>query len=560
MAKGIYVGVTKTLGDYAEGDIIQLNESGSPVDFYVAKHNYESGLNGAGRTLLVRKEVYDVRMWHSSNVSLYATSEIDSWLNSTYKNLLDADVRTAMGITKFYYTFGNGNWTVTELTRSVFLLSVTELGKTATYANTEGTALDIASSLQIAYHNGNVTTQWTRSPCTYNTGSAYHANTLGNFTFEPCFNSYGSRPAFTLPSSYTIPDKARKGKKLYVGVNDLGTVISDRIEGDGIGSCGAGVGSFSSPQWDGSKYVFSDGGTAYSSGSSFSRQIVTKRSAGYYVENVNPQKYYQGMYKYGAGNTGTVSPTYTYTHTSGRTGAQKVKKAYVGDAQGLARLFFQDSITIGTISVGNTVKLRVDGTARDFIVVHQGAPSSLYDGSCNGTWLLMKEIYDKEYWESSIDNNYKWSDIHSYLNGTFLGLLDADIQAAIQQVKLPYHEYTSSGGTTHSGANGLSAKVFLLSGYEMGWTTSDYSYFPVDGAKLSYFDSGTGTAANNKRIGYYGSTATDWWLRSPDTDGPSYVWSVYTNGSFSSALSDNPYGVRPAFVMPCDFAMDESMV
>ena len=34
-----------------EGAIITLNENASPVEFYVAKQDYESGLNGAGRTL-----------------------------------------------------------------------------------------------------------------------------------------------------------------------------------------------------------------------------------------------------------------------------------------------------------------------------------------------------------------------------------------------------------------------------------------------------------------------------------------------------------------------------
>ena len=47
------------LSDYEEGDIIKLNEGGSPVEFYVSKHDYESGLNGSGRTLVVRKDTYD---------------------------------------------------------------------------------------------------------------------------------------------------------------------------------------------------------------------------------------------------------------------------------------------------------------------------------------------------------------------------------------------------------------------------------------------------------------------------------------------------------------------
>ena len=42
----------KQLSDYAEGDIVKINENGTPVEFYVAKHNYQTRLNGTGRTLL----------------------------------------------------------------------------------------------------------------------------------------------------------------------------------------------------------------------------------------------------------------------------------------------------------------------------------------------------------------------------------------------------------------------------------------------------------------------------------------------------------------------------
>ena len=44
------------LNTITPGAILYLNESGSPVPFYIAKHDYESGLNGAGRTLVVRKD------------------------------------------------------------------------------------------------------------------------------------------------------------------------------------------------------------------------------------------------------------------------------------------------------------------------------------------------------------------------------------------------------------------------------------------------------------------------------------------------------------------------
>ena len=191
----------KQLLDYAEGDIVKIPENNTSVEFYVAKHDYESGLNGNGRTLVVRKDTYDDRVWNSGNVNAYASSDLDSWFNSTYKNMLDADIRSLIGTTKIRYTPGNGNWTVGTLERAIFALSLTELGQLHTYANTEGSALPIASTLWIAYRNGSATTQWTRSPYTRNTYYAWRLYSNGNSNYNGCLNSFGSRPAFTLPST-----------------------------------------------------------------------------------------------------------------------------------------------------------------------------------------------------------------------------------------------------------------------------------------------------------------------------------------------------------------------
>lgn len=214
------------------------------------------------------------------------------------------------------------------------------------------------------------------------------------------------------------------------------------------------------------------------------------------------------------------------------------------------------STKLGSMSVGSTVKLKLGGTARDFLVVHQGLPSSMYDSSCNGTWLLLKDIYTTRTWDSS-NNDYKNSDIHSYLNGTFLNLFDNDIKNAIKQVKIPYQNGTGSGGSVASGANGLSCKIFLLSGYEVGWTTSDNSYFPRDGAKLSYFSSGTSSSANNKRIANYNGRATGWWLRSPSTDSAYYVWDVHSSGNCGYWYYSNPCGVRPALVLDSSLSVSD---
>ena len=225
---------TTTLGNKSVGSIVKLKENGVLVDFYVAKHDYENGLNGSGRTLVVRKDCYDTRQWHTSNVNAYATSAIDTWLNNTYKNLLDADIRGVIGTTKIKYTPGNGNTTVGTLERAIFLLSVTELGKTASYANTEGTALSIASSLQIAYLNGSAVVQWTRSPDTDGTNYAYYLRTYGDVSYNSCNGTRGSRPAFTLPSTLSVSDDGS------VSVNTAPTISGSYATGTNLGTKTAG--------------------------------------------------------------------------------------------------------------------------------------------------------------------------------------------------------------------------------------------------------------------------------------------------------------------------------
>ena len=188
------------LGDIVEGQLVKLLENGTAVEFYVAKHDYESALNGTGRTLLVRKDCYNLRGWHTSNVNAYASSAINSWLNGDYKGLLDTDVQNVIGTTKFYYTPGNGSTNVTTLTSAIFLMSVTELGESYAYANAEGTSLPIASTLQIAYRNGSAVFQWTRSPLTNYTSLAVCLESSGVVGGYYCTDTYGSRPCFTLPS------------------------------------------------------------------------------------------------------------------------------------------------------------------------------------------------------------------------------------------------------------------------------------------------------------------------------------------------------------------------
>ena len=220
-------------------------------------------------------------------------------------------------------------------------------------------------------------------------------------------------------------------------------------------------------------------------------------------------------------------------------------------------------VLASSLAVGSTVKLMEGGTAVEYLVVNQGIPSnsSLYDASCDGTWLLRKDIHSNRQWNPSYVNKYESSAINTWLNVDFFNSLGSAEQAAIKQVKIPYRKNGGSGGTDESGANGLSAKIFLLSGYEVGWTTSDNEYFPVDGAKLSYFEPGTGTSANNKRIANLNGSASIWWLRSPRTGYTGAVWGVYSDGGYGyddDGLTSHSYGIRLALILPKTALFDAS--
>ena len=206
-------------------------------------------------------------------------------------------------------------------------------------------------------------------------------------------------------------------------------------------------------------------------------------------------------------------------------------------------------VTLSSKAIGSTIKLKVNGSAKDFIVVHQGKPSSVYDDSCNGTWLLMKDIYENRQWHSSNTNDYANSTIHSYLNSTFLNLFESNIKNAIKQVKLPYRKGSGTSTTVTSGSNGLSAKIFLLSATETSFNFS--SYMPSgEGAELAYFKGCADNSSDSKRVAYLNGSATYWWLRSPDCNNFYYALYVNSNGDWGGSYCSYSCGIRPALILP----------
>ena len=207
---------------------------------------------------------------------------------------------------------------------------------------------------------------------------------------------------------------------------------------------------------------------------------------------------------------------------------------------------------IGSLPVGTSVKLSVNGALLEFLVVQQGLPSDVYDASCDGTWLLMKDIYENRAWNSTATNTYESSTINTYLNADFCNMFDAAVQNAIKQAKIPYRAGTGSGGTDKSGANGLPCKAFLLSAAELDITgTSD----PVNGSVLAYF----ADAGNAKRIATLNGATELWWARTPSNTTSSAV-RVSRNGGRNTTEVTTESGVRPAIILSSDFRVTDDML
>ena len=207
---------------------------------------------------------------------------------------------------------------------------------------------------------------------------------------------------------------------------------------------------------------------------------------------------------------------------------------------------------ISALAVGSSVFCNVNGIKTEFIIVNQGNPyESLYDNSCNGAWVMMKDLYTTK--EIGSTNTYSTSSINTYLNGEFLNKFDTGVQNTIVQVKVPYCS-DPSNRVVKSGADGAPAKVFLLSAREIVLLPSDFSNSTTDGSKLDYFVAGS--AGNSKRIANYNGAATIWWTRSVATGSLYNEWFVFESGWFGNTSTKEVHGIRPAFILPLDTQVD----
>lgn len=242
-------------------------------------------------------------------------------------------------------------------------------------------------------------------------------------------------------------------------------------------------------------------------------------------------------------------------------GVVKQQKEVWAAEGGVKRKIFSSGTPAGSLPVGSKLYIEESGVKATFIVVHQGKPSAIYDESCNGTWVLRERINTAKAISRNGYMSLGYSELMSYLNNDYVNSLHSDVRDSMKIAKIPYtlDLPNGSGFEVRAGSNGLACKSFVLCPYELGETGGDGLNVLQDGAKLDYFLSGTGNAANNKRKAKYQNLDIweSYWTRSADVSygstqyccildyGVGYPYDVY-----------NSYGVRPAFILPSSFAVD----
>lgn len=205
---------------------------------------------------------------------------------------------------------------------------------------------------------------------------------------------------------------------------------------------------------------------------------------------------------------------------------------------------------ISSLAVGSSVYLNVGGTRTEFLVVHQGNPhAGRYDASCDGTWILAKDCPVLRQINASGTNSYASGAVDSYLEGDFYNSFDDVAKSAIKQVKIPY---VDSNKSVKTGSNGLSRRVFLLSGPELGMNHTNM--LSEEGYRLSYFPSST--VAADKRVSNWNGAPVFYWTRSPDTGSTTNMWAVSEAGALTEAGVTNWKGVRPALILSSDTLID----
>lgn len=242
--------------DLAIGDgFVYLMEGNSKVKFYVLAHNYESVLNGNGRTLFCRESPATSGqrgIKDTSNTGDWTKCLEYAWYTNTYLNKFTTTVKAWLGKTNYYcqYVGKDGdNYVGTRFDRpfstssAIFALSVAEV---ASSSRADGTLLSSNARTRLGKIYSN--TCWLRSggksyTYTHNDSNGdrttYWANGLyidSSFSVAEAYKAFiGYLPCFTLPET------------LYIDKDGFPTVNQPPEITSNAGESGAALGEKNEP-------------------------------------------------------------------------------------------------------------------------------------------------------------------------------------------------------------------------------------------------------------------------------------------------------------------------
>ena len=246
-----------------------------------------------------------------------------------------------------------------------------------------------------------------------------------------------------------------------------------------------------------------------------------------------------------AGINGAVHKlTSLYTGISGA--VTPMEEMWAGQ-NGANTKIFSSGTAIGDLPVGTVVPVQETAGTANYLIVQQGLPSSIYDSSCNGTWLWRVGITGlTTYGFNGYVNNFNASILKSSTNSWYYNISDP-IKSSIKLVKIPYSSYNN----VTTGASGAEVYAFPLAAIELGFTLVGNMTAKEDGSRLQYFATHT---ENSFRIQHYNSSPYIYWTRSMVSyyDGSSYAAAyVSTNGSagWNNVGPPNNFGIAPTIIV-----------
>ena len=338
-----------------------------------------------------------------------------------------------------------------------------------------------------------------------------------DYNFGDTFTMDGDAITVALPDGSGLEDGFFKAGTVLTGVYDTDSkTLNFKSGGSDYDTLPAQVSNFYAARYNAKVTLnWTNPGDT-----NFAGVLILRKTGGYPQRPSDGDRVYSG--------TGT-----TYTDTGLTNGTQYYYRAFAYNAKKQYQTLYcvttgtpVEYVESGTLPVGAMIGINENSQEVPYIIVHQGLPSTKYDSSCDGTWLLRKDLIQLS---SNINNQ---SDA-----ALIVHKLDDKINQLIKTVTIPVDTAQTN-----------SVKVFALSPQEVG--VNEYFYGNA-GSKLDYFLSGyDDSASTSKRMAKFNGNASAWWGRGSYGDHYQYY---YIDASGKPASVDVMWAShiysRPAFII-----------